>query len=162
MASARWCSRLKSRPITGITVPAVTRGYPLLLTPFVALLAAIIFPLPRVQTSHSLPQEEHLRLSDRAVVRLVEAESREPEPWHRDDYRIARITVALARDGSPIPHVEATYRVLGLHPDKVWPSILARRRALLGQKMGAFDRRIPRPISVSGSPLVRRAHKFAA
>ena len=40
--------------------------------------------------------------------------------------------MGLASRGNPQPHVEATYRVLGLHPDKVWPAIVAQRKALLG------------------------------
>ena len=70
--------------------------------------------------------------SDRVLVRLVEAESRESDAWFRDDYRIARVTVGLARSGNPLPHVEASYAVLGLHPSKVWPSILLNREVMLG------------------------------
>jgi hypothetical protein len=81
----------------------------------------------------ALPPEEPLRLhwSDRVLIRLVDAESRESDAWFRDDYRVARVTLGLARHGSPIPHIEATYKVLGCHPDQVWPRIEARRQALL-------------------------------
>jgi hypothetical protein len=70
--------------------------------------------------------------TERILARLIQAEAHEVNPHLRDDYRQAFITLSLARDGSPIPFVEASYRVIGLHPDKVWPSILARRKALLG------------------------------
>jgi len=83
-------------------------------------------------------EEPSVDFSDRLLVRLVEAEEREPDAWFRDDYRIARVTVGLARKGSPIPHIEATYAVLGVHPDQVWPRIVARRHAILGAEYEAF------------------------
>jgi hypothetical protein len=83
-------------------------------------------------------EEPSVDFSDRTLVRLVEAEARETDAWFRDDYRIARVTVGLARKGSPIPHIEATYRVLGVHPDQVWPRIMARRHAILGADYEAF------------------------
>jgi hypothetical protein len=61
------------------------------------------------------------------------ATSAKPDPWIRDDLRQSYITVALAEKGSPIPFVEASYRMYGLHPEKLYPAILARREALLGQ-----------------------------
>jgi hypothetical protein len=63
---------------------------------------------------------------------LVAAEAAEVNPHLQDDYRIARITVANAAQCVPEPHVVATYAVLGLHPLKVWPAIIERRKALLG------------------------------
>jgi len=88
------------------------------------------------RTIHELcasPQERAISdWSDRVLVRLVEAESREADAWFRDDYRIARVAVGLARAGNPIPHIEATYQVLGLHPEKVWPAILRNREQMLG------------------------------
>jgi hypothetical protein len=74
-------------------------------------------------------------LSTRVVTRLTEAEAQERDPWLRDDLRIARLTVAYAANGEATlcsPDVLASYMVLGLHPDKVWPAIQARRKALLG------------------------------
>ena len=68
----------------------------------------------------------------RILSRLERAETREPNPHFQDDYRIAWITVVRASRGERIPHVSATYAVLGLDPDKVWPAIVARRKALLG------------------------------
>jgi hypothetical protein len=72
------------------------------------------------------------RLAQRILFRLEQVEWREPDPHFRDDLRIAWITVLRADRGESLPHVSATYSVLGLHPDKVWPAIEARRRALLG------------------------------
>lgn len=72
-------------------------------------------------------------LAHRVLARLAEAEARETDPWSRDDLRIARLTVAYAASGEAVlcsPDVLASYAVLGLHPSKVWPAILARRKAL--------------------------------
>lgn len=117
------------------------------------IVTLVLFPIPPSLIGHSfrievldhnyvqygaLPQEPRLPFSDRVAVRLVEAESKESDAWYRDDYRIARVTVGLARHGSPIPHVEATYRVLGIHPDQVWPRIVARRHAVLGADYEKF------------------------
>jgi len=73
------------------------------------------------------------RLCERVIARLVQAEVCEPNPHFRDDLKIARLTVAYAASGEAVlcsPHVLASYAVLGLHPEKVWPAILARRTAL--------------------------------
>lgn len=72
-------------------------------------------------------------LSSRVVERLVQAEACEPNVHFRDDLRIARLTVAYAARGEAVlcsPHVLASYMTLGLHPEKVWPAILARQEAL--------------------------------
>jgi len=74
----------------------------------------------------------------RILSRLEAAEAREVDPHFRDDIRIAWITVLRASRGEPSPHVSATYTVLGLHPDRVWPAIIERRRALLGWRYEAF------------------------
>lgn len=71
-------------------------------------------------------------LTERILLRLERAERHEPNPHLQADYRIAWITVLRASRGELLPHVSATYEVLGLHPDKVWPAILERRKALLG------------------------------
>jgi hypothetical protein len=73
------------------------------------------------------------RLARRIIVRLAEAEAREPNPHYRDDLQIAKLTVKYASTGEAVrctPHELASYMVLGVHPDKVWPKILERRRAL--------------------------------
>lgn len=71
--------------------------------------------------------------TSRILARLVQAELAELNPHLRDDYRIAWITVSFAARGDPFPDVSASYAVLGLHPAKVWPAVVARRRALLGR-----------------------------
>lgn len=71
-------------------------------------------------------------LTERVLARLDDLEWREANPHYQDDYRIAWITVLRASRGETIPHVSATYSVLGLHPEKVWPAIVERRRAILG------------------------------
>jgi len=86
----------------------------------------------RVTTPPALPPERHLDLAERVLARLEAAEQKESDLWLRDDIRIAWITVLYASRGNPQPHIDATYKVLGLHPDKVWPAICARRAALLG------------------------------
>jgi hypothetical protein len=101
----------------------------------VEVLGHVVFPAHKGATSIEEPSVD---FSDRTLVRLVEAEEREPDAWFRDDYRIARVTVGLARKGRPIPHIEATYAVLGVHPDQVWPRIMARRHAILGADYEAF------------------------
>lgn len=85
-------------------------------------------------TYAALPPERPLPLAERVLVYLGVAERKESDPWLRDDIRIAWITTLYASRGNPQPHVDATYRVLGIHPDKVWPAILARREALLGRQ----------------------------
>jgi len=68
----------------------------------------------------------------RVLSRLERAEWHEPNPHFQDDYRIAWITVLRASRGELLPHVSAAYAVVGLHPEKIWPAILERRKALLG------------------------------
>ncbi|MGB6774613.1 MAG: hypothetical protein WBE45_09560 [Terriglobales bacterium] len=72
---------------------------------------------------------------ERILARLEDAEWCEVNPHFQDDIRIAWLTVLhAARDDCLLctPHVWATYMVVGLHPDNVWPSIVARREFLLG------------------------------
>lgn len=77
-------------------------------------------------------------LAQRVLVRLEDAEKHEPDPWLRDDIRIAWITVLEADRGSSQPHIDATYRVLGCHPDAVFPNIVARRQTILGASYESF------------------------
>lgn len=73
---------------------------------------------------------------------LERAEKLESNPWLKDDYRIAWITVNWAQSGVPDwswhrnspAHVAATYQVLHCPPDEVWSRIEARRRADLGSE----------------------------
>lgn len=76
---------------------------------------------------------EATRLAKRVIARLAQAEACEPDLHLRDDLKIARLTVQYAATGEAVlcsPHVLASYKVLGLHPDKVWSKIQERRRAL--------------------------------
>lgn len=77
-------------------------------------------------------------LTRRVLARLEKAEAKEPNPHFRHDYRIAWITALRAGRGEARSHISATYAVLGLHPNKVWPAILARRKALLGASYDTF------------------------
>jgi hypothetical protein len=117
---------------------------PLLVRIILWLLVFAVFPLSvtaarlsfnlevlRCTTYAALPPGACVHLSERVLVYLEKCERKESDPWLRDDIRIAWITVLYASRGNPQPHIDATYKVLGLHPDKVWPAICARRAALL-------------------------------
>lgn len=82
-------------------------------------------------------------LSRRILARLETAEAREPNPHFQDDYRIAWITVLRADRGERIPHVSATYAVLGLHPNKVFRAMIERRKRLLGSLYDAWGVSLP-------------------
>lgn len=85
-----------------------------------------------------MPKATSRASTDSILDYLVSAEANEPDVWLQDDYRIAWITVQRASRGERSPHVSATYAVVGLHPDKVWPAIVARRKALLGAEYYKF------------------------
>ena len=72
-------------------------------------------------------------LARRILFRLEVAEARELNPHLQTDYRIAWLTVLLASRRIRAPDVEASYRVLGLHPAKVWEAIVWNRKARLGR-----------------------------
>lgn len=86
-------------------------------------------------------------LTQRVLYRLERAEIREINPHFQDDYRISWITVLYASRGEREPHVAATYAVLGLHPDKVWPAILERAKSMLGSDYDKFF-----PMDTASSP----------
>jgi hypothetical protein len=71
-------------------------------------------------------------LSRRTLSRLEAAEASEDNPHLACDRRISWITVLYAARGWPSPHVLATYQVLGLHPERVWPAMVERRKSQLG------------------------------
>lgn len=71
-------------------------------------------------------------LSEDVLEYLFWAKSAEEDAWLRDDIAIAIRTVALASEGVQHADVCATYEVLGLHPNEVWPRIVERRKAVLG------------------------------
>jgi hypothetical protein len=76
--------------------------------------------------------------SRRVLRRLELAEASEPNPHLQCDIRIAWIIVLNAARGCLSPHVSAWYAVLGLHPDRTWAAICARRRAMLGTHYEQF------------------------
>lgn len=63
---------------------------------------------------------------------LLWARDAEEQAWFRDDYQIALRTCLNLGKGYPNPFVLACRETLGLHPDKVWPAMIARKRWLLG------------------------------
>lgn len=73
------------------------------------------------------------KISGRILARLIEAEWQTTDAWVRDDCRIAYLTVLYASRGDRSPHVTGTYKVLGLHPDKIYGAIIERRKAQLGR-----------------------------
>lgn len=78
--------------------------------------------------------DESVATSDRILARLIQLEAHERDIWEQENYRQAFITLCLALKGDPEPFVAASYRMYGLHPEKLWPAILARRAALLGSE----------------------------
>ena len=77
-------------------------------------------------------------LTGRILARLERAEFLEPDPHLQTDYRIAWLTVLYASRGVEDPHVQATAKILGVHPDRVWEKIEAQRRAKLGAEYDNF------------------------
>lgn len=97
-------------------------------------------------------------LVERVLAELQRAETNEQNPHWQDDYRIAWITVLRAAQGVAEPHTSATYTVLGVHPDKVWPSIVARRKARLGPLYEEFfGLELPAKKPVQSVRLARKA-----
>jgi hypothetical protein len=112
----------------------------------------LVFPLSVTTAAYSLqvevlcartyerfPPERHIAEQDlpgRILVRVEESEKRESDPWLRDDLRQSWISLSTYWRGQ-FPtfweaFVDASYRMYGLHPDAVWPSIMAKRQAKLG------------------------------
>jgi hypothetical protein len=86
-----------------------------------------------IRRTQGRAQEHPELVTEHVLAHLERAELKECDPWLRDDLRIAWITVLYAAQGNPQAHIDASYNVLGIHPDKVWPAIEARRAALLGK-----------------------------
>jgi hypothetical protein len=118
----------------------------LLLSPTLALdgnspLICTIQPFA-VAVQGASPQESRMashrslsRWSERVLARLEQSKRNEPNPHLRDDVHIAYLTVLYAAREDSIScgaHMLATINTLGLHPDKVWPAIIARRKAQCG------------------------------
>lgn len=72
-------------------------------------------------------------VSERVLARLVQSQAHEANPHLKTDYYQAWLTVYYASLGNPIPFIEASYKAIGCHPDKVWPRLIANRKALLGK-----------------------------
>jgi len=90
---------------------------------------------------------------------LQTAELSEPDIWFRQDYRQAFITVSLASKGNTEPFLSASYAVYGIAPEKVWPRIMAGRKARLGKEFadwfdaaGILKPDIPKKTSVPVTP----------
>ena len=96
-------------------------------------------------------------LTERVLARLIQSEAHEPDVWLRDDYRQAFITLSLAAQNSPIPFVEASYIMYGLHPEKLYASILARRSALLGPTGEALPQNPQKSRLPGSSPFPRKS-----
>lgn len=79
-----------------------------------------------------MPSATSPHLVRRILDQLENAEAHEQNLHLQCDYRIAWITVLNADRGYSQPDVAASYAVLGLHPAKVWPAIVARRKFWLG------------------------------
>jgi hypothetical protein len=117
------------------------------------------------------PKSAEVCLSERVLARLVQAEAHEPDVSLRDDIRQTFVALSLAirsdvgalkasamdapakgheadRTGPPHPlpmcFIRASYSMYGLHPDKVWPAILAKRKALIGPEFTQL-RQLPSP-----------------
>jgi len=72
--------------------------------------------------------------ANRVLARLIQLEAHEQDVWLREDIRQSFITLSLALKDYEQPFISASYAMYGLHPDKVWPAILARRKMLLGSE----------------------------
>lgn len=98
-----------------------------------------------VTTSERFPPERPIveqALTGRVLARLEDSEKREIDPWLRDDLRHSWISLSTFWRGS-FPtfwdaFVDASYRIYGVHPDAVWPKIMAKRKAKLGPLYSAF------------------------
>src|SRR5215471_16138712 len=74
------------------------------------------------------------RISDQ----IMNAEIAEQNPHWKDDYRQARVIIALCRANDPAPLVTSSYRMYGVHPDLVFVAITAIRKAKLGDEYSDF------------------------
>lgn len=102
--------------------------------------------------------EQEQCLADRVLVRVEESEKREIDSWLRDDLRQSWISLSTFWHGK-FPtfwdaFMDASYRMYGLHPDQVWPSIVAKRRAKLGPLYSVLydENDLPRTEDLSVGP----------
>jgi len=78
-----------------------------------------------------LSAEFGARFPERVLLRLSQAREQEEHPHLIDDLVVAWLTVCFASKGSPMPHVEASYKMFSCHPD-VFPRLTSWRKAHLG------------------------------
>jgi hypothetical protein len=83
-----------------------------------------------------MPSHRRLpRFSERVLARLEQSKLNEPNAHLRDDVHIAYLIVLYSARGDATyctAHELASYTALQLHPDAVWPWVVATRRAKLG------------------------------
>jgi len=79
-----------------------------------------------------LSAEFGARFPERVLLRLSQAREQEEHPHLIDDLVVAWLTVCFASKGSPMPHVDASYRMFSCHPDFVFPRLTSWRKAHLG------------------------------
>jgi hypothetical protein len=103
-----------------------------------SLVTPTVRPIPVEFNSLSLDwllnPDKPRTLLNRMLAHLALAEAKENNPHFRDDIRIAWLTCQWAFDGVLEPHVAASYRVLGVHPNLVWDKLTERRQVLLGDE----------------------------
>jgi hypothetical protein len=131
---ALWLALLMVCPLPSSTVALSFRIEVLGDTTF----AAALPPESEPGNLQSEERREPAEVTEGVLRYLESAEKEENDPWLRDDIRIAWIATLRASRGEAFPYVSATYTVLGMHPDKVWPAIEARRRAMLGADYDKF------------------------
>lgn len=110
--------------------------------------AASLFDLPVCEiTSHAVSPhsltiiggELQNKLSARVLSRLAEAETREPDAWLRDDYRIAWLTVLHCAEGIADPWRFAFWKYLGKTPEKLIPLFVERRENHRAMEIPDYD-----------------------
>lgn len=80
------------------------------------------------------PPDFGAQFSERVLARLWQARNEERDQHRLDDLMVAWHTVSFAAQGIPIPFVQASYKVLGCHPDLVFRKVTAFRKAHLGSE----------------------------
>lgn len=70
----------------------------------------------------------------RILDRLQKTELSEPDIW----FRQAFICVSLASRGEATAVHQSSYRMYGIHPDRVWQRIVADRKARLVNEYGRW------------------------
>jgi hypothetical protein len=130
-----WCLCLVLVPLPADTVRLSFQVEVLCATTFGA------HPAPSGLLAHPASAEPLIgqqELTDRILSRLEMSEKREVDPWLRDDVRQSWISLSTFSRGKfptfPDAFVAASYLMYGVHPDQVWPKIVADRKAKLGRE----------------------------